>query len=68
MEINRGFISRLYYCTAIDPFGYAIVRNTLWAFVERTLILRPWNGFKGYRDIGQKLKEMRDIFVISKGI
>ena len=25
--------------------------------------MRPWKGFKGYRDIGQKLKGIRGIFV-----
>ena len=25
--------------------------------------MRPWKGFEGYRDIGQKLKGIRDIFV-----
>ena len=26
-------------------------------------IVRPWKGFKGYRDMGQKHKGVRDIFV-----
>ena len=25
--------------------------------------MRPWKDFKGYRDVGQKLKGIRDIFV-----
>ena len=55
------------YHIYISRDTHVVISHALFTFYARLkvclTIMRPWKGFKGYRDIGQKIKGILDIFV-----